>query len=88
MNLKQELKEIAADIRQKKSQRKELKGYVPGLDRMRYEARHKHVAYSLLKGNNLKDIERNAHKELDKDYVKKIMEAYNEALCSSIEDAV
>ena len=87
MNLKQELKELAHDIRGKKSQRKELKGYVPGLDRMRYDARHKHVAYSLLKGNDLKEIERNAKKELDADYVAKIMEEYNETVRASLQEA-
>jgi hypothetical protein len=87
MNLKQELKDLASDIRQKKSQRKELKGFVPGLDHARYQARHIHVAYSLLKGNALEDIERNPTKDLDKAYVQKIMEAYNEALRISLQEA-
>jgi hypothetical protein len=87
MNLKQELKELAVTIRQEKSKRKELKGFVPGLDRLRFEARHKHVAYSLIRGNELDAIEKNPKKDLDLNYVKKLMEAYNEAICANLQKA-
>lgn len=87
MKLKQKLKELAVEIRQEKSKRKELKGFVPGLARLRFDARHMHVAYSLLRGNELCDIEKNPKKDLDLDYVKKLMEAYNEAICADLQKA-
>jgi hypothetical protein len=87
MNLKEKLKELTVEIRQGKSKRKELKGFVPGLDRLRFEARHMHVAYSLLRGNELSEIERNPSKVLNKEYVKQLMEAYNEAICADLQKA-
>jgi len=77
----QELKAIrtklAEDIRVKKSQRKGAPhGVVPGLNRDRYEARHHHIAYCLLRGRTIDEIEKpaddNTHSEY---YVEQIMKS-------------
>jgi hypothetical protein len=84
--LKQELKELATEIRSLKSQRKSSKnGYVSGLFGKRYDARHKHIAYSMLRGRDYEQIENKCNEAPDMDVVKAIMESYNEALCISNE---
>lgn len=56
--IKEEQKVIAKNIRKKKSQRKQFKdGYVPGLFRMRWDYRHRHIAYCLLRGTPYEKIE-------------------------------
>ena len=56
--LKQELKQLAVEIRELKSQRKSSKyGFVDGLYYKRYYARHKHIAYCLLRGVPYEKIE-------------------------------
>lgn len=56
--LKQHIKELAKEIREKKGLRKSSQyGLVPGLDRLRYEARHHHIAYCLLRGRTMEQIE-------------------------------
>lgn len=57
LKLKAELKVLAVQIRTLKSKRKELKGYVPGLYSSQEEARTKHIAYCLLRGRKLEEIE-------------------------------
>ena len=56
--IKEQQKQLALDIRKKKSQRKHHEnGYVPGLFRMRWDYRHKHIAYCLLRGTPYEKIE-------------------------------
>ena len=44
--IKEEQKQAAKEIRELKSKRKEVScGYVSGLDRKRFDYRHKHIAY-------------------------------------------
>jgi hypothetical protein len=82
--LKSELKELAEEIRFLKSQRKSHKfGSVPGLFGKRYDARHKHIAYSMLRGRKYEETEQKCHEAPDMEVVKAIVESYNEALCVS-----
>lgn len=56
---KQEQKDLAKTIREKKNLRKKVKyGYVEGLVQLRCQYRHYHIAYCLLKGTNYERIER------------------------------
>lgn len=56
--LKAYLKKTAVEIREKKNQRKGSPyGRVAGLDSLRYEYRHYHVAYCLLRGRDISEIE-------------------------------
>ena len=56
--LKQHIKGLAKEIKEKKGLRKGSEyGYVDGLDRLRYEARHHHIAYCLLRGRTMEEIE-------------------------------
>ena len=56
--MKQHIKELATEIKEKKGLRKSSEyGYVAGLDRLRYEARHHHIAYCRLRGRTLEEIE-------------------------------
>lgn len=57
VKMKADLKLLAAEIRTLKSKRKELKGYVPGLETAQYNFRSKHIAYCLLRGRTLEQIE-------------------------------
>lgn len=58
--LKQHIKEFSKEIKEKKGLRKGSEyGYVAGLDRLRYEARHHHIAYCLLRGRTMEEIESN-----------------------------
>lgn len=80
--LKQELKTLAVNIRQLKSQRKQHSdGFVPGLFQARLKARHMHVAYSLMRGNSYEQIEKNPREPVDMSLVEKYMEAQDEAIC-------
>jgi len=56
--LKEEQKELAKTIREKKNLRKKVKdGYVEGLVSLRYDYRHNHIAYCLLRGTPYEKIE-------------------------------
>lgn len=56
--IKEEQKQLALNIRKKKSQRKELpNGYVPGLVQMRVKYRHQHIAYCIMRGTPYEKIE-------------------------------
>lgn len=58
LKLKAELKLLAQQIRTLKSQRKQFSnGYVPGLAADQHEFRYKHIAYCLLRGRTLEQIE-------------------------------
>jgi hypothetical protein len=56
--MKQELKDLASEIKSLKLQRKPLKGFVPGLANAQYKFRHLHIAYCLLRGREYEQIER------------------------------
>ena len=56
--VKQELKRLAALIRQLKSQRKALPfGFVPGLTMAQLDYRHLHICSCLLRGRTIEQIE-------------------------------
>lgn len=55
--MKQELKTLASEIRHLKTQRKPLRGFVPGLLQAQYKYRHLHIAYCLLRGREYSQIE-------------------------------
>lgn len=57
LKMKAELKVLAIEIRTLKSKRKELKGYVPGLAQSQYTFRATHIAYCMLRGRTLEQIE-------------------------------
>jgi len=57
MKIKADLKVLALEIRNLKSKRKELKGYVPGLGSTQEQFRIKHIARCLLRGRTLEQIE-------------------------------
>ena len=84
LKLKQRLKDLAVDIRKMKASRKQHEfGYVPGLDSARWEARHLHIAYCMLRGRKYEEIEPRCHEEPNMTRVEKIMEAHREAVCTS-----
>jgi hypothetical protein len=57
---KKYLKLIATQIREKKNLRKESEdGYVDGLFMLSYKYRHHHIAYCLIRGRTMKQIENN-----------------------------
>lgn len=56
--LKQHIKNLAKEIKVAKTLRKESEyGYVYGLLRLQYEARHHHISYCLLRGRTIEEIE-------------------------------
>jgi len=57
MKMKADLKVLALEIRNLKSKRKELKGYVPGLGSAQEQFRIKHIARCLLRGRTMEQIE-------------------------------
>lgn len=74
--MKTYLKETAVTIRSKKSERKGAKfGWVQGLDDLRYRYRHCHLAYCLLRGRTMEQIERSCRTDNlpDENYVDSLM---------------
>jgi|GEM_PF-2020674 len=64
--LKLELKELAKQIKEKKSQRKSSScGYVSGLHEARVAFRHKHVAYCLARGRTLEQVDKGERLNMD-----------------------
>lgn len=64
LELKQHIKNLAQEIKEKKKQRKTSPyGYVSGLDNLRYEVRHHHIAYCLLRGRKMHEIEQKSRKD-------------------------
>ena len=57
LKMKADQKVLAIEIRTFKSKRKELKGYVPGLEAAQYKFRSTHIAYCMLRGRTLEQIE-------------------------------
>lgn len=87
--LKQELKTLAVEIRSLKSTRKQhSNGYVPGLERSQWIARHKHIAYCLLRGKTMEQIENKnregnkPHQLLVDQYLKEYSEVTDETVCA------
>jgi hypothetical protein len=77
--MKQELKELARQIKSGKSQRKNKdiaqNGCVPGLLNLRITYRHKHVAYCLARGRKLEQCDRGAR--LNMTWVNWVVESMN-----------
>lgn len=58
LKMKADLKQLAKEIRTLKSTRKSFStGYVPGLSYAQYSFRAQHIAYCLLRGRTLEQIE-------------------------------
>ena len=69
IELKQHIKGLAKEIKELKALRKDTElrrndprgkyssGFVIGLDKAKYEARHHHIAYCLLSGRSMEEIE-------------------------------
>jgi len=88
--LKLKLKSLAVEIRELKATRKQCEfGYVPGLEAARERFRINHIAYCLLRGRTMDQIERGRSLEdLNNFYTRKIeeiMEEYREPenVCTS-----
>ena len=77
IELKQLIKDTAAEITKLKATRKEAWcGYVSGLKELQYKFRHHHIAASLLRGRTIEQIESKVDLEnnpRNMDYVKRIM---------------
>ena len=79
LKLKNELKQAAIKIRQLKNQRKSSpNGYVAGLDNLRFTTRHKHIAYCLLRGRTLEQIEPKYNEAPNEKLIERYMEEHNE----------
>jgi hypothetical protein len=75
--MKQELKSLAKEIREKKNLRsKENNGFVPALFELRIAFRHKHVAYCLARGRTLEQVDSGKH--LNMDYVNWVLASMKE----------
>jgi len=90
LKLKDDLKRLAEIIRREKNKRKDYRnGFVPGLDNLRYKARHKHIVYCLLRGKTIDQIESKVRpgNEHSKYYVEQLLKEFqgadNETLCAS-----
>jgi len=86
--LKLELKSLAVEIRGLKLTRKQCEfGYVPGLEAVRERFRIHHIAYCLLRGKTMDQIERGrVLEDLNSFYtrrIKEIMGEYREDVCAS-----
>jgi len=57
LKMKADLKVLALEIRKLKSTRKELRGYVPGLENAQFTFRAGHIARCMLRGRTLEQIE-------------------------------
>jgi hypothetical protein len=90
LKMKAELKVLAQEIRTQKSTRKEHQfGYVPGLASNQHDFRCKHIAYCLLRGRTLEQIENKVRDPNDWSYndsrktaakiVASVLEAANES---------
>jgi hypothetical protein len=88
LKMKAELKALAKEIRQLKSTRKQCQnGCVTGLQYIQHEFRYKHIAYCMLRGRTIEQIEpkvwdmhswgyHNSRKEATR-IVKSILESIN-----------
>ena len=85
---KSDLKALAQEIRSLKSQRKTSpNGYVYGLGSAQFKYRHMHIAYCLMRGKTIEQIENkvndgNHHSEQDVErYIRQYTEVKDEAVC-------
>jgi len=85
--LKVELKSLAEKIRETKTELKKYQkenggcdgGFYMPLYRLRYEYRHKHIAYCQLRGRTYEEIEsKSTRNSPDFTYIKEIMDANRE----------
>lgn len=93
--LKQELKDLAKEIRNWKSKRKPRNRVGLGLSQWQVEAevnyrsnefRHKHIAYCQLRGRERYQIERPAEDNLPKEsWIKEIMDEHRKDVCVGAE---
>jgi len=76
--LKAFIKANALKITKLKKTRKEVPdGYVPGLQNLQYETRHLHIAFCLIRGRTIDEIEKPAvGNEHNAQYVKRIMDNF------------
>jgi len=89
--LKQELKELAFEIRTMKSKRKDhCNGYVSGLCHSQWIYRHKHITYCMLHGTPYEKIEQSTREDNKpcEHKLKQLMEKYHEIICDSLPEAV
>jgi hypothetical protein len=85
-DLKIELKSIAKEIISNKEElkkfQKENNGYDGGyyfkIFKLKYEFRHKHIAYCQLRGRKYEEIESTTHTDPNFDYIKEIVDANQE----------
>jgi len=89
-DLKEEIKVLSKTIHDKKKERKTVpNGYVPGLLGLRGDARYKHIAYCLLRGRTMEQIEQKTHDPVHMAWVERIMATitmevlHEEAVCGS-----
>ena len=79
--LKEELKQLKIEIRTLKSKRKTSDcGYVSGLDHERYIARHKHLAYCLMRGRTYEQIEEKCYINPNVNEIKRQLERFVDLL--------
>lgn len=81
--LKEEIKVLATELKTNKTNTKEMQRsgvYAGDLQykriRLKRECRHKHIAYSMLRGRKYEEIERTCRTEPNFDYIREIMDAY------------
>lgn len=87
--IKQELKSLAKQIKNKKEEHKEaqrqnkdnLAWHV--VSKFKYEFRHRHIAMSIIRGRKREEIERPASdNQPSEEYIKKLVEHYEQTLRS------
>lgn len=92
--LKAELKTLAKEIRYYKDHRKLPKRREIGLSLWqieshigykKYEFRHRHIAYCMLRGRKYEEIERYTRELPDFKFIEEVMEHNREAVCLSAE---
>lgn len=71
---------INNQIREKKAQRRLNKGFVQGLHELRIEIRHRHIAYCILRGRTLDQIEPKRDHEPSDSLINKYNDEYLELL--------
>ena len=89
LEIKNEHKSLAQQIRKLKNSRKTTAhGYVPGLERLRIEYRHRHIAFCEVLGKTREQIEKLNSKDASENYIKKIKADYISRLEKAVEENV
>ena len=93
LKLRNQLKELAVTLKQTKVEHKKLQregnssGIITKVFEQKYEYRHKHIAYSILRGTERNKIEAPAKDNLaNENYIKEIINEYTEVsqdVCAS-----